>query len=155
MKTIIAFLSIFIIIFSMGCSRPDEPTHNPADYQRTYNITDESYLLIITDLLNNPYSYVNSKINIDGMFKKDDGKNFVYRNGPTCCYPEGVICGLEFEGNTDFLSENDWIKVSGTLSYYETDDSFALILKKCKIEKNDNRGLETVSHDHIETEIVE
>ena len=148
MKKLFIFLSIVLLIFTCGCSKHSAPAHNPADYKRTYNILENTYLQMITDVLNNPYDYLENKINIEGMFKEEDGKTFVYRNGPECCYPKGVICGLEFEKNTDSLSENDWIKVSGTLSYYETSDGYSLILKDCTVEKKDVRGLETLSHEH-------
>ncbi len=148
MRKLFLFFFTVILILSCGCSKSDVPAHNPADYKRTFNVTEEYYLQLITDILNNPVDYLENNINIEGMFKKENDKSYVYRNGPDCCYPEGVICGLEFEGNTDSLSENDWIKVSGTISYYETNDGYSLILKNCTIEKKETRGLETLSHEH-------
>ena len=151
---------MFILILSVclgGCSdkkestsqlpQKSEPvvTHNPEEYRRNFNVVEEFYIEMLNDIMANPSSYIDHTINIEGMYKSEDGKSFVYRNGPECCFPDGVVCGLEFE-NSESFSENDWISVSGKLSFYNEDETIRLYLKECTITKPTNRGLETLVH---------
>ena len=156
MKKIFVFLLILSTLFTCGCTTEDSVTHNPAEYKRTYNIIEESYLEMITDIVSNPTVYIGSKINIEGMFKTEDNRTFVYRKGPECCYPEGIVCGLEFDCKDSSINTNDWILVSGTLSYYQKDNTYYLKLTDCKISKPEKRGLETVQHkEHTEEITIE
>lgn len=150
MKKIFAFLLICTLISSAGCKKQEKPQeYNPADYRATVNVIEESYVEILNKITANPTNFVDSKINIEGMFMiDDDGKTFVYRNGPECCYPEKSPCGFEFEKGDVSIEEGDWIKVSGTLSHYTEGSYIKLILKDCTISKPETRGKETVEHVH-------
>ena len=146
MKKILLVLLAFLLLFANGCKEKKSQDYNPADYTRTYNVVEEYYLELISDILSNPTEYLGSKINIEGMYKKEGDHSYVYRTGPECCYPEGITCGLEFKNSDDSLKEKDWVLVSGTLSYYEENGEYKVILTDCEVKKPENRGLETISH---------
>ena len=157
-KKFVVVLLLFSLPFSSGCGKKEtQPEHNPADYRSNINVIEETYVEILNTITANPTNFVDSTINIEGMFMTDpDGKTYVYRNGPECCYPENTPCGFEFEKGDTSIEEGEWIKVSGTLSYYTENSYIRLILKDCTVTKPETRGKETVEHVHQEPlEIVE
>lgn len=158
MKKTILILTLLALITSAGCGKKEKlPEHNPADYRATVNVVEDTYVEILNSVSANPTNFIESTINIEGMFMtNEDGKTYVYRNGPECCYPEKTPCGFEFEKGDISLEEDEWIKVSGTLSYYTEGSYIKLILKDCTVTKPDVRGKETVEHNHQEeTESIE
>ena len=157
MKNFALILMVSALIISSGCGKKEsQPEYNPADYRAKINVTENAYVETLNSITANPATYIDSTITIEGMFMTDDdGKTYVYRNGPECCYPDNTPCGFEFEKGGSALAEGDWIKVSGTLSYYTEGSYIKLILKNCTITKPEIRGSETVEHIHLEPEIIE
>ena len=157
MKKTIALSLLFLLTFSAGCAEKKEsaPEYNPAQYKSRVNVIEETYVEILNAITSDPTNYIGRTINIEGMFMTaEDGKTYIYRNGPECCYPENSPCGFEFRKGDTEIAENDWIRLSGTLSYYTEGSVIKLILEDCTVTHPQTRGKETVEHIHTETEEI-
>ena len=67
------------------------------------------------------------------------------RYGPGCCGNDGSA-GFEIDYSGDDLTDNDWVRVLGTLDMVprEGTDYFRLVLRVMQIQKLEVRGSEFV-----------
>lgn len=118
----------------------------------TLVIRERMFLSQVTDIYQNYEVYSDKTIVLEGMFAMfydDDGAKTqpaVYRGAPGCCGNDGWA-GFRLV-DTDALTlpaENDWIRVTGTLTQREKNGYIGVYLVPSAIEVLDVRGAEFVS----------
>ena len=124
-------------------------------YQSDIVIGDNYYDTTINDMFLNPGTYMDKKIEIEGMYLENLPWTFVgrYSTSNVCVYcPEGYsYFEYQLKGKIDreFTAKEDWIKVIGTLAKGndETSDyQDYYYLEVLSIEIMNERGLETVTN---------
>lgn len=122
------------------------------DYENMITITEKMYVSWINEIYINPKSYIGKTIKIQGMYQVDHLEStgttyyYVYRVGPGCCGNDGNMCGFEFIGNTEGLSDNDWIEVTGVLTEYQENGVSYLTISAASVTKMETRGNEVVAN---------
>lgn len=122
------------------------------DYENMITITEKMYVSWINEIYINPKSYIGKNIKIQGMYQVDHLEStgttyyYVYRVGPGCCGNDGNMCGFEFIGNTEGLSDNDWIEVTGVLTEYQENGVSYLTISASSVTKMETRGNEVVAN---------
>lgn len=159
-KVILSMFLISIFINLVGCNKLED-TNNGDSSQvvsninfnsagNVINITEDMYVTWVNEIYLNTDDYIGKKIKIEGMYssyfieEEDTTYNLVYRIGPGCCGNDGDMCGFEFESDEELPKENEWIKVEGTLGYYEVLGEKYLTIKDAKIIIKEDRGSESV-----------
>ncbi len=124
-------------------------------YQSDIVIGDNYYDTTINDMFLNPGTYMDKKIEIEGMYLENLPWTFVgrYSTSNVCVYcPEGYsYFEYQLKGKIDreFTAKEDWIKVIGTLAKGndETSDyQDYYYLEVLSIEIMKERGLDTVTN---------
>ena len=124
-------------------------------YQADIVIGDNYYDTTINDMFLNPGTYMDKKIEIEGMYLENLPWTFVgrYSTSNVCVYcPEGYsYFEYQLKGKIDreFTAKEDWIKVIGTLAKGndETSDyQDYYYLEVLSIEIMNERGLDTVTN---------
>ena len=124
-------------------------------YQSDIVIGDNYYDTTINDMFLNPGTYMDKKIEIEGMYLENLPWTFVgrYSTSNVCVYcPEGYsYFEYQLKGKIDreFTAKEDWIKVIGTLAKGndETSDyQDYYYLEVLSIEIMNERGLDTVTN---------
>lgn len=122
------------------------------DYENMITITEKMYVSWINEIYINPKSYIGKTIKIQSMYQADHLEStgttyyYVYRVGPGCCGNDGNMCGFEFIGNTEGLSDNDWIEVTGVLTEYQENGVSYLTISAASVTKMETRGNEVVAN---------
>ena len=124
-------------------------------YQSDIVIGDNYYDTTINDMFLNPGTYMDKKIEIEGMYLENLPWTFVgrYSTSNVCVYcPEGYsYFEYQLKGKIDreFTAKEDWIKVIGTLAKGndETSDyQDYYYIEVLSIEIMNERGLDTVTN---------
>ena len=124
-------------------------------YQSDIVIGDNYYDTTINDMFLNPGTYMDKKIEIEGMYLENLPWTFVgrYCTSNICMYcPEGYsYFEYQLKGNIDreFTAKDDWIKIIGTLAKGndETSDyQDYYYIEVLSIEIMNERGLDTVTN---------
>jgi hypothetical protein len=102
--------------------------HLPFDLnQNPCNIAAEDFGLFYTDAMDNMKRYNGKRVSLIGeavILREFNGRAFVLqRQAYTCCAADiqmmGVLCFYEFKSN---FPAGQWLKVTGTVRYFEDDD---------------------------------
>ena len=118
-------------------------------------ITDDNYLMDVTEIGGNAAPYLGKIIALDGMFTTvsygEGGPvyHLVYRQSPSCCGNEG-FAGFEViwdDPNAIYPAENDWVRAVGVLEQYLEDGMAYLQLRLISLDVLPERGEETVSYN--------
>lgn len=126
---------------------------NKAEEEDLIDIREKLFVSYVNEIYINAEDYLGRTIRLEGMFKEDrDAANpekshaFVYRIGPGCCSTDGATCGFEFRWDGPMPQDNDWIRVTGTLESYRSEDPedelYYLRLAATSVEVLDSRGAE-------------
>lgn len=117
-------------------------------------ITEDYFAQKINSIYYNPELYVGKKITYEGIFELNYDENYkenlayVFRHGPGCSEGEEDV-GFEIipAENIDLgsFTNNDWVKVTGSIVYTYHKGIQFLALEVTEMEVLETRGLETVS----------
>ena len=155
-KSFIGIISLILVIACFaGCGSKKAVDIDILD------ITESTFLSQITEIYNDPSSYIGKTIKIEGIFKEDKHNGhshyYVYRNAPVYDPDHGhehiQQIGFEFEYNKSLPKENDWIEVLGILRIYTENGNAVLRLEDNNIKILNVRGAETIGdieavHNH-------
>ena len=145
-KIFISIISLILVITCLsGCS-------NSIKSDDTLNVTEDAFLNMITDINNEPASYIGRTIKLEGMFKEDKHNRhshcYVYRNAAVYDHDHGHEhinkIGLEFDYNGNMPKENDWISVVGILRNSTRNEHNSITLKASNVIILSERGTETI-----------
>ena len=118
-------------------------------------ITEDNYLMDVTEIGGNATPYLGKIIALEGMFTTisygEDGPVYrlVYRQSPSCSGNEGYA-GFEViwdDPNAAYPAENDWVRAVGVLEQYLEEGMPYLQLRLISLDVLPVRGEETVSYN--------
>ena len=113
------------------------------------NIEEKIYLSQMTDIYMNTEDYVGRIISMEGYMlpdeEDDDIVGAVVRDTPGCCGDDGLT-GISFIWDGDCPEDNDWLKVTGVLTFRCTEEGdLYLVIEADEAEVLTERGREFVS----------
>lgn len=116
-------------------------------------IGEKMFIAQCNDIYVNAPDYIGKVISLEGLYKRSEYpfqgrivvEQYVMRYGPGCCGNDGSA-GFEIDYSGDDLTDNDWVRVLGTLDMVprEGTDYFRLVLRVMQIQKLEVRGKEFV-----------
>lgn len=153
--TTIIFLLLTVLITSAvsipltGCTEKEK--NQKAEDKGIMEIDTDMFIKKVNELYFNTDEYLGITVSYEGIFKEalEDSEGVthaaVIRYGPGCC---GIDADSGFEVVYDgkMPKDDDWVKVTGILEQYGSDDHKHLQVNCKSIEVLDERGQEQVSH---------
>ena len=143
------FMSIMLLALAAVCL---SGCGNGARSVDTLNIADSTFVNQITDIQNNPASYIGKTIKLEGIFEADEHEGhahyYVYRNTAIYDTDHGHEhinkIGLEFEYNGSLPKDDDFIEVVGVLRNSTDHGNTSIVLEATSVIILSERGPETV-----------
>ena len=144
-KIFISLILAAVLACFAGCGNNKRPVD-------TLNITENTFLTQLTEIYDNPSSYIGKTIKIAGLFEADDhgghSHYYVYRNAPVYDSDHGhdhiQKIGFEFSYNGKSPKDNDFIEVVGVLRNYSENGRTSLRLEANSVTVLSVRGAETI-----------
>jgi len=105
------------------------------------------FMTQVNDIYLNAEDYLGKTIKLQGIFKQEEGFNFVIRYGPGCCGND-ANAGFEVawaKGKPKQYPDTDsWVEATGVLKTYGDEFMQLLYLDLTSLTKLSKRGAETV-----------
>lgn len=141
---------VAVLVVPNGKEKDDNISNN--DVKENLDVLvigDNYYIAQINDIYINTKNYINKQIEIEGfpMLSPQGGYTFVGRYGPGCCADDGyAYIEYEYDKKLDLVSEEGWIKVTGTIKQGIDQGEEYVYIAASSVEIMPTRGLDTVAN---------
>lgn len=155
-NVLLVVIAMILLVSLVGCGGDDKGTSEQKDSgnseQRTIELTDKKFINYTMNIHTNPEKYLGDRIEMEGLFStfyldddvdKEEKHYYVFRYGANDSHEDTQV-GFEVKYKGDYPKKNDWVKISGILKSYESNDIEYIYIDVDELEVMDESGEERV-----------
>ncbi len=142
---ILVVIASIVLVFLNNNEKNNVDIYESQDEKVDVYIKDNYFVGQINEFYMNYNMYIGKKVSYEGYILYSPAGQIGVVRDYFCCgvdsYPVGLECN---QYNGDKPNENEWVKVTGTLSTATDDQGVYPVLKDAKLEVMQTRGEQTV-----------